>query len=247
VLARSVADLRVAFEVLAGPDPRDPRAVPAPLVGPPLPGLIHVAVVADPGGLGVHPDVRQAVETAATALPAGGYVVDEVADVPRLPECLDTYGRMVMTELGLSWPTLSALLTEPGRRYIELAMAARTPVGLAEYIQLPATRLSLQRAWLRFLERYPVVLAPVFTEPAPEPGLESRGPDEHARVATAMRLCSATSLLGLPAVAVPTGLAGGLPQGVQVIGAPYREDLCLDAATVIEQCVGTLAPTNPRP
>src|SRR5690606_14647415 len=36
-LARSVTDLRAAFEVLAGTDPRDPRAVPVPLDGPPLP------------------------------------------------------------------------------------------------------------------------------------------------------------------------------------------------------------------
>src|SRR6266404_5040029 len=42
------------------------------------------------------------------------------------------------------------------------------------------------------------------------------------------------NLLGFPAVSVPTGLAGGLPLGVQVIGARYREDLCLDAAEVIE-------------
>jgi amidase len=33
---------------------------------------------------------------------------------------------------------------------------------------------------------------------------------------------------------VPTGLASGLPLGVHVIGSRYREDLCLDAAEVIE-------------
>lgn len=36
--ARTVADLRLAYEVLAGADPRDPRAVPVPAYGEPLPG-----------------------------------------------------------------------------------------------------------------------------------------------------------------------------------------------------------------
>jgi hypothetical protein len=47
-------------------------------------------MVADPDGLGVHRDVRRALETAAEALRAGGYLVDELPDVPRLQECLDS-------------------------------------------------------------------------------------------------------------------------------------------------------------
>src|SRR6478736_713463 len=52
-MARHVRDLRVAYEVMAGPDPRDPWSVPAPLQGPPLPWPVRVAVVTDPEGLGV--------------------------------------------------------------------------------------------------------------------------------------------------------------------------------------------------
>jgi amidase len=42
-------------------------------------------------------------------------------------------------------------------------------------------------------------------------------------------------------------VTGGLPQGVQLIGAPYREDLYLDAAAAIERRLGTPAPIDPRP
>jgi amidase len=152
---------------------------------------------------------------------------------------------MIMTEFSLTWRSVSALLTEERRRYIELSMAACTPVGLETYVQLSATRLGLQREWLSFLRDYPLVLAPVFTESPPEPGLESRGPAAHARVAAAMRMCSVTSLLGLPAVAVPTSVAEGLPLGIQLIGAPYREDMCLEAAEAIEQRLGTFTPVDP--
>jgi amidase len=51
-------------------------------------------------------------------------------------------------------------------------------------------------------------------------------------------------LLGLPAVAVPAGLAKGVPLGVQVIGARYREDLCLDAAEAIEAQCGLETPID---
>jgi amidase len=45
---------------------------------------------------------------------------------------------------------------------------------------------------------------------------------------------------------VPAGEANGLPQGVQVIGPRFREDLCLDAAEAIESRLGTLTPIEPR-
>ena len=44
----------------------------------------------------------------------------------------------------------------------------------------------------------------------------------------------AVPVLGLPALSVPTGLAGALPMGVQLIGPRFREDLLFDAAEVIE-------------
>lgn len=89
------------------------------------------------------------------------------------------------------------------------------------------------------------MLGPVSTEPPFEPGLESRDEAGHTRVGTALRLCTATSFVGVPAVAVPTGRADGLPTGVQLIGRPYREDLCLDAAEAVERRLGTLTPVTP--
>lgn len=59
--------------------------------------------MADPGGHGVHPTVRAAVEAAAGALSAAGYDVREVADVPRLDEALDAYGRITVTEFAPTW------------------------------------------------------------------------------------------------------------------------------------------------
>ena len=69
--------------------------------------------------------------------------------------------------------------------------------------------------------------------------------DESADVGAqkqAYRLMITVSVLGLPAAAVPTGLADGVPVGVQIIGSRYREDLCLDAAEAIEAQCGLETP-----
>ncbi|MFG2916753.1 amidase [Kitasatospora sp. NPDC048298] len=247
-LARTVADLRLAYETLAGTDIRDPRAVPVPLYGEPLDGPIRVAVVTDPGGRGVHPAVRRAVETAADVLRDAGYDVREIPDVPRLDEAYETYHRLPVSEFAPTWPAVRQLLGEGGDRYIELTMRSAPPADVAGLVRLMSARMGIRRSWAEFLHEYPLVLGPVFTEPPVEPGLESRDQAGRDRVASAMRLCSVTSLVGVPAVAVPTGLdADGLPTGVQLIGRAFREDLCLTAAQAVEDRLGTLTPIDPRP
>ncbi|WP_405922240.1 amidase [Streptomyces sp. NBC_00122] len=245
-LARTVGDLRLAYEVLAGTDPRDPRAVPVPAYGEPLRGPVKVAVVADPGGHGVHPTVRAAVEAAAGALSAAGYDVREVADVPRLDEALDAYGRITVTEFAPTWPAVRGLLGEGGDRYIGMAMERTPPASADELVKLMGTWMSIRRSWAEFLHEYPLLLGPSFTEPPVEPGLESRDRAGRDRVASGMRLCTATSFAGVPAVAVPTGPADGLPCGVQIVGRAFREDLCLDAAQAVEDRLGVLTPIDPR-
>jgi len=57
-------------------------------------------------------------------------------------------------------------------------------------------------------------------------------PADAAEAMAALRLCTASSFAGVPAVCLPTSLAGGLPAGVQ-----------LDAAEAIEERLGVLTPT----
>ncbi|MEV0281129.1 amidase [Streptomyces sp. NPDC050610] len=246
-LARSVGDLRLAYEALAGTDPRDPRAVPAPAYGEPLPGPVKVAVVADPGGHGVHPAVRRAVATAADALTDAGYDVREVRDVPRLDEALEAYGRITVTEFAPSWPAVRELLGEGGDRYIAMAMEQTPPVSAEELMKLMGAWLNIRRSWAEFLHEYPLLLGPSFTEPPVEPGLESRDRAGRDRVGSGMRLCTVTSFVGVPGVAVPTGMIDGLPSGVQIVGRAFREDMCLAAAQSIEDRLGVLTPIDPRP
>ena len=55
----------------------------------------------------------------------------------------------------------------------------------------------------------------------------------------------ATSVMGLPGLAVPIGLAGTIPTGVQVVAGRFREDLIFDAAEVIEAHGTPRTPVSP--
>ena len=100
-------------------------------------------------------------------------------------------------------------------------------------------------AWGEFLETRPLVVGPIYTDPPFEVGSDL-GDGRVAETIRGMRLALAVNALGLPAVAVPVGIGDGLPQVVQVIGPRFREDLCLDAAAVLEERAGTLTPIDPR-
>jgi amidase len=76
------------------------------------------------------------------------------------------------------------------------------------------------------------------------PGRDLESAGAVGEILRSMRLVVLANFLGLPAAVVPVGTGNGLPQGVQILGPLYREDLCLDAAQAIEDRRGTLTPTD---
>jgi amidase len=245
-LARRIADLRTAFEVIAGATWRDPWTVPVPLRGPDPTRPIHVALVVDPCGGGIAGQVRDGVVAAGRALEDAGYVVEEVE-----PPGIDAAAASLLTMLSTPgirtvWEQMMAPgMPDPTRRFMAgFFAAAATPDAVTAEGAFIA-RLRLLRAWSEFQERHPLIVGPVATEPPFAVGSDL----EDGRVAStihSMRLVIAVNALGLPAVALPVGIADGLPQAVQVIGPRYREDLCLDAGQAIEDRLGPITPIDPR-
>jgi amidase len=245
-LARRVADLRAAFEIIAGPTWRDPWSVPVPLRGPDPAMPIRVAVVHDPGGHGTAGQVQDGVRKAAGALADAGYVLDEL-EPPGIDAAANALVVMDSTPgVRAVWEhMLAAISPDAVRRFASaFFIAAGDPDGAAVE-QSFFVRHALMRAWGEFQESCPLILAPIGTD---IPSLAGTDLDE-GRVADdirTMRMAMAVNTLGLPAVAVPVGVGDGLPQVVQVIGPRYREDLCLDAAQAIEDRLGVLTPIDPR-
>jgi amidase len=244
-MARCVADLRAVFQALAGPTWRDPWSVPAPLRGPEPAKPVRVSVVLDPGGLGTTRQVQDGVRKAATALQDAGYAVEDV-EPPSIALAAKTLLDMLNTpEVRAGWQRMSPFVPADTQRFISEFYAVAGDADPVASVESFAVRHALLRAWGEFQENRPLIVAPVYTGVPFEVGTDL----EEGRVAETihgMRMAMAINTLGLPAVALPVGIEDGLPQSVQVIGPRYREDLCLDAADVIEKSVGIITPIDPR-
>jgi amidase len=244
-LARRVADLRRAFDIVTGPTWRDPWTVPAPLRGDELVKPIRVAMVLDPAGQGTAAQVQDGIRKAADALEQAGYAVDELE-----PPSIDAVAKALMIMLSTPgmrtvWQQISPLMPDPTRRFMSAFFEAAGDPDAMDAEQAFITRLSVLRSWSEFFEHHPVIIAPIATEIPRKAGTDL---DEGQVVEDlrSMRMAMTVNALGLPAVALPVGITDGLPQAVQVIGPRYREDLCLDAADAIEDRVGILTPIDPR-
>jgi amidase len=244
-LARRVRDVRLGLAAMAQGDPRDPWWVPAPLGGPPVQRPIRVALSVDPAKQGVHADVAAAVRAAGAALDEAGYAVEE-ADPPDVGGVTDCWAALIVNELRhVTLPYIREHGDADVIRCTELTLEQVPDMGLDGYLKALAQRTKHLRDWMHFFERYSLVVGPVSTEPPFTVGFDVQSAERMREVLRAQRLLVAINLLGLPAVSVPTGLAGGVPLGVQVIGGRYREDLCLDAAEVIEAQHGLPTPIDP--
>jgi len=244
-MARRVGDVRLALSSMIGADARDPWWTPAPFPGPTLKAPIRVAVTPNPGGGSVHSDVADGLRKAARALEQAGYAVEEV-DPPAVEEAAMLWLSLVGAEIRTTlWPPVQEMVSPGAREFMDEFLSRVPEIDLNGYVQGFAARNGLARQWSQFFERYPLVLGPVSTEPPFRVGLDLEGPDASWGIFRSMRLVVAVNLLGFPAAAVPVGVANGLPQGVQLIGPMYREDLCLDAAEAVENALGVLTPVDP--
>jgi len=243
-MARRIADLRAALEVMAGASWRDPLSVPAPLRGPDLPKPIRVALVIDPAGQGAAPQVKDGLRKAAAALESAGYAIDELE-----PPSIDLAAKTALDMINADTRATSSLMpfslpADTMKFLASLLEVAGEPNALTGTMSL-MTRASLLRAWGEFQEQHPLILAPIYADIPFVPGddLTVAAVTEQVR---SMRMAIAVNALGLPAVAVPVGIGEGLPQVIEVIGPRYREDLCLEAASALEEQLGAITPIDPR-
>lgn len=243
-MARHVRDLRLAFEAMSGPDARDPWWTPAPQVGPAVAKPLKIAVSVDPGHSGVDHNVAAGVRKAAQLLSAAGYVVEEV-DPPALAEAEALFVQLVATEIrAVTLPGVKEVVCPDILTFLNHVLELIPESALLSYIQRLAERNRIAREWSQFALQYPLILGPVCTAQPFPVGYDIAGKAQVQKLLHSMRLVVSVNLLGLPSVAVPVGVTDGLPQGVQIVGSRYREDLCLDAAEEIERQVGVLTPID---
>ncbi|WP_067823707.1 amidase [Actinomadura kijaniata] len=245
-IARHVRDLRLAFDHMCGRPGGDPWYAPVPLHGPPLPAPVRVRVVTDPDGAPTDPRVADALGRAAQALADAGYLVEE-GRAPALTRASEIYTQ-IMSGYGRvhrEQPPVETVASPGFVRFWQAYEPIWAQAAGEQAFDPLMERATIARLWSAWMSRTPLVLAPIRTRPAFPVGSDL-DPRWLADWPATMRLAVVVNLLGLPAVAVPVGPADGLPQAVQIIGPRFREDLCLDAAAVVEATTGTLTPIDPR-
>ena len=247
-LARTVADARLGFAAMAARDPRDPWWVPVPLDGPPLARRVTVVREASQlDGVAPSPPIARALDDAARWLTEAGYeVVDDAT--PGFTAAARLWFEMHVPEFR---HFQQADFERDGDDGIRIAMghlAALAPdLAAPDHLRALARRTTLQRDWWLALERTPLVLAPICAVPAYGVGFDIESAARTERVWRECATMMALPVLGLPGLAVATGVADGVPVGVQVVAPRFREDLCFAAAEAIEARAGVVGrlPVDP--
>ncbi|MEH0834293.1 AtzE family amidohydrolase [Pectobacterium cacticida] len=116
-------------------------------------------------------------------------------------------------------------------------LLAGAMIPAAWYVQAQRFRHFFRQQALALFEHTDLLIAPATPCTATLIGQETmRINDTDLPVRASMgMLTQPISFVGLPVVTVPVATAGGLPIGVQIIGAPWREDHCLRTAWALEQ------------
>jgi amidase len=248
-LARSVRDLRLGAVAMSARDPRDPWWVPVPWRDEPgAPGVAAVWTGAD-----ASPAVADAVRQAARWLEEAGYKVEEAVPL-RLQEAGELFFTLIASEGAVSKEdtagttrAIEALGDEAAKRARRSTVACVKPLDYEGYIAAFARRAAILREWQLFFERYQLLLLPVSLEPPFPVDEDQKGDAAVARILKAQVPMLAASTLGLPGLAAPATLAGGVPVGVQLIGPRFGEERLLAAAAAIEARTAVKAPIDPRP
>ena len=243
-MGRDIADTRLMFEALRGPDRRDPYgqvpAFPERRLGkdekPRIGFLLRCGNILDP-------DVEVAVVAAMKQAEALGWAVEPIElDLVSLePHFLVFLRSLLLARLGGHAektpdrldPTLLATI-EAGRSY-----------SAADLCQAQFARTDCFVKVQDILARFDLIASPTLSAPALPVGLDPLGPVEiTGKPAGTIRgawypYTFPFNLTGHPALSLPCGKSpGGLPIGLQLVGGWHADGYLLDAA---ERLQGVLA------
>jgi Asp-tRNA(Asn)/Glu-tRNA(Gln) amidotransferase A subunit family amidase len=240
-MARTVADLHLLFEVMAGADDGDPASAPVELHAIDEAHLLATSIgfFEDDGRTPVTEETRQAVRHTALLLMSCRFHVDAFR-----PDGLEearqlwwdffgTAGGMILEPMLLGHESeLSPILRE-FRAWTQAAPAHTGESLLAAWLE----RDSVREKFLMQMRKYRVLICPVAAVPAFRHGERQWQVDgSTVKYLEAWSYCEWFNLLGFPAVVVPMGYSKvGLPIGVQIVGRPWEEELLLAVAEKLEQ------------
>ncbi|MEJ2630909.1 MAG: AtzE family amidohydrolase [Acidihalobacter sp.] len=235
-LARNVADLAAAYDAIQGPDTRDPvcqTRLPEP-VSELLDRGAHGLRIAVAGGYFRQQGTQQAFEAVERVARALG-----VQNEAELPEAGRARAAAYLITNAESSNLHLERLRERAADYdpdVRDRMLAGALLPATWNLQAQRFRRWYQSEVMRVFRRHDLLIAPATPMPAPPIGQRSMtlgGQEMLVRPHLGL-YTQPISFVGLPVVVVPVHTPGSLPIGVQLIAAPWREDLALRVAAQLE-------------
>ena len=234
-LTRTVADARLALQVMAQGSPLDPQWVPAPLEFADSGQPRKVAVFKRHAAFDADPTVLAAIDQAAAWLAAAGCELEEV-EPPHFEEGAQLWRQLVMDDMRRGGqPAVEAMGDAGVKSALRGYLHGLAPLDRDQTLEAQTRRFSICRDWAVFLQRYPVLLMPNSWQRQFAIDADIGPPEQVDQLVRAQSPLLGTAMMGLPGLSVPTGLAAGLPVGVQLVSGRFREDLILRAGEIIER------------
>ena len=234
-LTRTVADARLALQVMAQGSPLDPQWVPAPLEFADSGQPMKVAVFKRHAAFDADPTVLAAIDQAAAWLAAAGCELEEV-EPPHFEEGAQLWRQLVMDDMRRGGqPAVEAMGDAGVKSALRGYLHGLAPLDRDQTLEAQTRRFSICRDWAVFLQRYPVLLMPNSWQRQFAIDADIGPPEQVDQLVRAQSPLLGTAMMGLPGLSVPTGLAAGLPVGVQLVSGRFREDLILRAGEIIER------------
>ena len=235
-MARFVEDLALALPIIAGPDWRDPAIAPVPLGNPDdvAVGSLRVAMHTDNGIMSPTKETADAVIAAATALRDAGVEVAETrpSALAQLPE----FHNAISSADGRAWTKrlLEKWGTTESHPWLQRRLDDAEVIPSDELSALLEKADAYRSDMLQFMENYDAILCPTAAYPA----TEHEGTFHESRT-MGFAYTGAYNVTGWPGAVVRGGTSPeGLPIGVQVVARPWREDVALALAAVLESALG---------
>ena len=236
LFARSVKDIALGLDPVAGFDARDPASVPQKT--PAYASRLNANVKGRRVGVlrkffeGVNGAVGQAFDAALEVFAGAGCEIIDL-DVPEL-----SYAAMT------SMMTSSAESAGINRRWfrerhqdfvphVARGIAVGMTITASEYLTVQRARHRIREALRGVYEKIDVIASPTTARVAPllSEGLKGSGDDTRHASYNQSNLLRFPSMLGLPGCSVPIGISPeGMPMGMQLIGNWFADQAMLDAA-----------------
>jgi len=219
-------------------DWQDPAIVPVSLEDPAAVNLkvLRAAVFTDNGIMPPTADTTQAVNEAAKLLSNAGTSVTETRP-EGIEQAFDLFLGLLGADGGAAVGTLLQMYgtAEPSAFIVHLGrLLADFAVETAKFDALITQWGMFKIGMSAFMQQYDLIVCPVTSSPA-----VAHGATFNEDVLPGFSYTAAYNLTGWPAAAVRCGTTDeGLPIGVQIVAAPWREDIALAVAQYLETASG---------